>query len=141
MVHLLHLPAYYAARAMYVGHRLVINCRQFPLLPLWIPVGLHSWDPRLSNSLVSQMHMGPRYWQWTQWGILRCMSYNFLIMLWSRSETHDQIIIPAGRLCNGEGGETRTIVRTQEGRSQGLYSENVGISAWSLPFQNRGPRA
>lgn len=102
VVHLLHLPDYYAARSMYVGHRLVINCKQFPSSHCgsqW------AYTPGTHGSRTPWFHKctwGPDTGN-GQWGIPRCMSCNFLIMLWSRSETHDQIIIPAGRLCNGEG--------------------------------------
>lgn len=61
-------------------------------------------------------------------------------------ESHDQIIMPAGRLCNGE--EKYIVVRTQEGRShvnRGVLGQDLnpetsrecGLFSLELPFQQR----
>lgn len=111
---LLHFPAYYAAQAMEMGCLLVINCRQPPFILLLVPVGLSSWEPRLS---FPQMHTEP----WCQarhcgelqdtWATVPA----FVIVLWSGRKSHGLIITPTGRMCNRQ--ENKQLWELRKGRS------------------------
>lgn len=118
---------------MDIGCLLVINCRQPPFFLFLVPVGLLSWEPRLSELFSSTN----AYWALMLREVLQKFQDAWttapavLITLWSGRKSHEQIITPTSRMCNRR---ENTSLGSQEGKTFNGRNQGGVLSHVSLEF-------